>query len=56
MTMVDAGDMPVQPGDVAQLYGGAVSLAEQAAHAGTIAYELLTALGPRVERRYGGGR
>lgn len=53
MTMVDVGDLPVEPGDVAVLFGGAVTLADQAARADTIAYELLTALGPRVERRYG---
>jgi alanine racemase len=30
-----------------------VSIDEQAENAGTIAYELLTRLGPRVVRRYG---
>ncbi|HXE57264.1 MAG TPA: alanine racemase [Gemmatimonadales bacterium] len=52
MTMIDAGDLPVVPGDVATIVGGAVSLDEQAGLAGTIAYELLTSLGRRVERRY----
>lgn len=56
MTMVDVGDAPVAVGDVATVFGGAVPLAEQARRAGTIAYELLTALGPRVERRYGDAR
>ena len=42
-----------EPGDVATIYGGRVSLDQQAAAAGTIAYELLTALGARVPRRYG---
>jgi alanine racemase len=32
-----------------------VTLAAQAAAAGTISYELLTSLGRRVERRYTGG-
>jgi alanine racemase len=41
-------------GEVATVFGGLVSLDEQARHAGTIAYELLTALGPRVVRRYTG--
>jgi alanine racemase len=37
---------------VATIYGGRVSLDQQAAAAGTIAYELLTCLGSRVPRRY----
>lgn len=52
LTMVDVGEAAVRPGDVATLYGGLVSLDEQAALAGTISYELLTRLGPRVVRRY----
>lgn len=55
LTMVDVGDVPVAVGDAATIFGGAVSLDQQAAAAGTISYELLTALGPRVERRYTGG-
>lgn len=51
-TMVDAGDLPVAVGDVATLFGGLVTLDEQAALAGTVSYELLTALGPRLPRRY----
>lgn len=51
--MVDAGDLPVALGDVATLFGGLISVDEQAALAGTVAYELLTALGPRLPRRYG---
>ena len=54
MTMADAGDAAVVPGDVATVFGGRVSLDQQAAAAGTIAYEMLTALGARVPRRYGG--
>ena len=53
--MVDVGDDDVPPGTVATLYGGRVSLDEQAAAGGTISYELLTALGARVPRRYRGG-
>lgn len=52
MTMVDVGDAPVRMGDVATVFGGRVSLDEQARAAGTISYELLTSLGRRVERRY----
>jgi alanine racemase len=43
---------PVALGDVATIYGGLVSVDDQARHAGTIAYELLTAIGARVVRRY----
>ncbi len=50
--MVDAGDLPVAVGDVATMIGGLVSLDEQATLAGTISYELLTGLGPRLPRRY----
>jgi alanine racemase len=54
MTMIDTGDAPVAPGDVGTLFGARVTLDAQAVAAGTIAYELLTALGRRVERRYTG--
>lgn len=50
--MIDVGDLPVTIGDVATIFGGRVSLDEQAALAGTIPYELLTALGARLPRRY----
>jgi alanine racemase len=53
MTMVDTGDDPPACGDVATIYGGRVSIDQQAAAAGTIAYELLTGLSSRVPRRYG---
>jgi alanine racemase len=39
-------------GDVATVFGGLVPLDQQAEAAGTISYELLTRLGPRVARRY----
>lgn len=47
-----AVDGPVALGDIATIFGGQVSLDEQARHAGTISYELLTSLGARVTRRY----
>jgi alanine racemase len=47
-----APDIPCGIGDVATIYGGIVSLDEQARRAGTISYELLTAIGPRVPRQY----
>ena len=52
MCMV-AVDCDVAVGDVATVFGGLVSLDRQAEAAGTISYELLTRLGPRVVRRYG---
>ncbi len=53
-TMVDVGDTEPPIGTTATFFGGAISLDAQAAAAGTISYELLTGLGPRVSRRYGG--
>lgn len=47
-----AVDGPVALHDVATIYGGLVSLDDQARHAGTISYELITGLGTRVPRRY----
>lgn len=52
MTMV-AAPGPVRAGDVATVFGGRISLDQQATAAGTIAYELLTGLAARVHRRYG---
>ncbi|HXW97956.1 MAG TPA: alanine racemase [Gemmatimonadales bacterium] len=45
-------DQRVAIGDIATLFGGLVSVDEQARRAGTVSYELLTAMGVRVERRY----
>jgi alanine racemase len=52
MTMVAVDDGQVAVGDVATLFGGIVSLDQQASAAGTISYELLTSLGGRLPRRY----
>jgi alanine racemase len=52
MTMLDVGGLGVAPGDVATIYGGRVSLDQQAAASGTVSYEMLTSLGLRVPRRY----
>jgi alanine racemase len=49
MAMVDEG---IAVGDVATVYGGLVSVDRQAEAAGTISYELLTRLGPRLTRHY----
>lgn len=53
MTMVRA-PATVRLGDVGTFYGGLIGLEEQAARAGTIGYELLTAIGRRVPRHYQG--
>ena len=52
MTMVAASDS-LRPGAVATVFGGRISLDQQADAAGTIAYELLTGMSARVHRRYG---
>ena len=52
MSMVAVDDGQVAVGDVATVFGGIVSLDEQARSSGTISYELLTALGNRLPRRY----
>jgi len=56
--MVDCGDGPVEPGDEVVLIGAqgdeAIGVEELAGLAGTIGYELVTGIGPRVPRRYVG--
>jgi alanine racemase len=52
LTMVDVGDLVVEPGDIVTLFGGGVSLDAQASAAGTISYDLLTGIGRRVIRSY----
>ncbi|HMU62073.1 MAG TPA: alanine racemase [Gemmatimonadales bacterium] len=54
-TMIDVGAAEVPVGSIATIFGGAPSLDTQASAAGTISYELLTRLGPRIVRRYSGG-
>jgi alanine racemase len=56
-TMLDVGDAAVRQGDEVLVFGEALPAAEVAAAAGTIAYELLCRVGPRVPRVYlRGGR
>lgn len=53
LTLLDVTDLPedaVHPGDRAEFYGRNVPIEQVAAAAGTIPYELLTGLGPRVSR------
>ena len=54
MIMVAVDQGPVRVGDVVTLFGGIVSLDEQARAAGTISYELLTSMGARLPRLYAG--
>jgi alanine racemase len=51
MMTVDVTGTAVQPGDVVRVWGDAPRLDELATWAGTISYELLTRIGPRVQRR-----
>lgn len=52
-TMVDVGNRAVEPGDVMALWGASASdLTDLATSIGTISYELLVRISPRVARRY----
>ncbi|GAA1810704.1 alanine racemase [Agromyces neolithicus] len=57
--IVDAGDAPVAVGDEVVVFGdpasGAPTADEWAEASGTIGYEIVTRIGPRVPRRYVGG-
>lgn len=56
LTAFDVTDVPgAMRGDWIELFGPNMPIDEVAAHAGTIAYELLTGLGRRYARRYAGG-
>ncbi|MEH6720169.1 MAG: alanine racemase [Aurantimonas endophytica] len=55
MTLLDVSALPpdaVRPGDRVEFFGPGVAIDEVAAAAGTIAYEILTGMGKRVERRW----
>jgi alanine racemase len=58
--MVDVGDDPVEVGDEVVLLGAqggeAIGAEEWAERLGTIGYEIVTGIGPRVPRRYVGAR
>jgi alanine racemase len=61
--MVDVGDAPIEVGDEVVLLGhdhgddegDEITAGEWAQRVGTIAYEILTGIGPRLPRRYVGG-
>lgn len=52
MTLLDVTDFSgrIEPGDRAEFFGSNLLIDRAAASAGTIAYEMLTGIGPRVER------
>ncbi len=54
LIMIDITGTPAttKVGDNALIFGADLSIEEQADRAGTISYELLTSIGPRVSRRY----
>jgi alanine racemase len=55
--MVDCGDVAIEPGDEVVLLGTRgterIDAWELAGHAGTIGYEIVTRIGPRVPREPG---
>ncbi len=54
LTLVDVTGLEVQAGDWVEMFGDTVSVDEVAGWAETIAYEILTGIGDRVERVYSG--
>lgn len=54
LTTVDIGALPVCEGDRAEFFGPQLGVDEVAGWADTVAYEVLTGLGHRPERRYCG--
>lgn len=56
--VVDLGDLPVEPGEEVIVFGsgrhGEPTAEDWAVWAGTIGYEIVTRIGPRIPRRYTG--
>lgn len=53
MLTVDVTDVPnVQLGDMAEMWGEHLSVDEVASHIGTVGYELLTRVSPRVDKQW----
>ena len=52
MCFVDVTGIPCSEGDEVTLFGDATLLQQMASDAGTIAYEILTSVSPRVKRVY----
>lgn len=56
MLTVDVTDTPdIQLGDAAELWGEHLSVDEVASHIGTVGYELLTRVSPRVDKQWPSG-
>ena len=54
LTAIDATGVTLQAGDWVEVFGPNLPVDEVAAKASTIAYEILTGISKRVERRYEG--
>jgi len=52
MTFVDVTEVDCKVGDMVELFGANIDIQELAKAAGTIDYEILTSIGPRVVRAY----
>lgn len=52
MSMVDLSDLDCSPGDTVELIGSHIGIEELATAQGTIGYEVLTSIPPRVKRSY----
>jgi len=52
LCMVDVTDIPAKEGDTVVLFGEELSVIELAKSIGTIPYEILTSISPRVKRVY----
>lgn len=52
MIAIDLTGIDAQVGEIAEMWGESVSVAEVAEHAGTISYELLCAAGNSVDKKY----
>ena len=52
LCMVDVTDIPAKEGDTVVLFGEGLSVVDLANSIGTIPYEILTSISPRVKRVY----
>ena len=50
--MIDVTDIPCEEGDLVTIFGDGLSPSELASRCGTIPYEILTGIAPRVKRIY----
>ncbi|MFT4785350.1 MAG: alanine racemase, partial [Cellvibrionaceae bacterium] len=52
MTMLEVGDLTIEPEDPIEIFGETISLEDVAQRIGTIPYEILTSISARVKRIY----